>query len=257
MAKLSLRDPARAAHLAPYHIKPYTDAERAESAARRAARDAAKRAAFGDQLGDRSPSESELAYSRRHKCDEVGGESVRRTSPHMGIGTTHIDEGNIGSTNASGMLRDDVRGEGLEAYCVNSVNPVTPNPHSIVNGTNREREVIGPTLTRPRSLPSLPHIRPAVGGRPASTGALLARRSCAVCTYDFYPRATPSRPYGYSYCVPCHNNLNLRYKRGRQALLRQMRRAYLISRGDLAPDAGVGGAAGSSPDEAALLAYRG
>jgi len=408
MAKLSLRDPARAAHLAPYHIKPYTDAERAESAARRAARAAAERAVFGDRVGDRSPSESELAYSRSDKCDVVGGESLRLTSPHMGIGTTHIDEGNIGSTNASGMLRDDVRGEGLEAYHVNSVNPVTPNPHSRGIGTNHRAGGARPTLTRLRELLSydpstgricwrvsparrvavgeeagtlnvagyrrirvgdtrplshhvawalhygewpaleIDHIngirddnrianlrlatcgqnrvnsvsanrhgvkgvflgrdgrwgarivyrgearwlgtfatrddaaaafalahrelhgefsftggerpallQPAVGGRPASTGALLARRSCAVCTYDFYPRATPSRPNGYSYCVSCHNDLNLRYKRGRQALLRQLRRDYLISRGDLAPDAGVGGAAGSSPDLAVLPAYRG
>jgi len=100
-------------------------------------------------------------------------------------------------------------------------------------------------------------LQPAVGGRPASTGALLAKRSCAVCTYDFYPRATASRPHGYSYCVPCHNSLNLVSKRKRQAKLRQIRREYLISRGDLAPDAGVGGAAGSSPDLAALLASRG
>ena len=200
------------------------DARRdAERAARRAERAAAEREAFvrSDVLTVSQRSEKSLSHS--DKCDVVGGRGLRP------IGAV-----NKCSTNA---LRDDVRAEGLEAYWANSVNPVTPNPHSIVNGTNREREVIGPTLTRPRSLPSLPHIRPAVGGRPASTGALLARRSCAVCTYDFYPRATPSRPYGYSYCVPCHNALNLRYKRGRQALLRQLRRAYLIERGDLAPGA--------------------
>ena len=237
MAKLSLRDPARAAHLAPYHIKPYTDAERAESAARRAARDAAKRAAFGDQLGDRSPSESELAYSRRHKCDEVGGESVRRTSPHMGIGTTHIDEGNIGSTNASGMLRDDVRGEGLEAYCVNSVNPVTPNPHSIVNGTNREREVIGPTITRPPAHSAPSRVAPLHATPPPPPGTLLPRRSCVRCTYDFYPKSLRSRPWGYSYCGSCHRELNFKYCRALRARKVKLRRAYLIMRGDLAPDA--------------------
>ena len=210
-------------------------AARARYDAERAARDAAERAAFGDRDGDRSPSASELAYSRSDKCDMVGGDSLRLTSPHVGIGTTHIDEGNIGSTNASDMLRDDVRTEGLEAYSVNSVNPVTPNPHSIVNGTNREREVNGPTTTRPPSRPSqsfafLPR-RPAVGGRPPSSGELLPRRACVRCSYDFYPRATPSRPWGYSYCLACHRELNFVYCRAMRARKVKLRRRYLIEHG--------------------------
>jgi len=207
-------------------------AARARDEQQRAAERAAERAAFvrSDVLTVSQRSEKSLSHS--DKCDVAGGRGLRP------IGAV-----NKCSTNA---LRDDVRAEGLEAYSVNSVNPVTPNPHSIVNGTIGDREVSRPTITRPP--PS---------AAPPSPGTLLPLRSCVRCTYDFYPKAVASRPGGYSYCGSCHRELNFAYCRALRARKVALRREYLISRGDLAPDAGVGGAAGSSPDLAALLACRG
>ena len=208
-------------------------ARAAERAARRAARDAAKREAFVRRDVRTVSQHSEKCLRRSDKCDVAGGESLRPTGAV-----------NKCSTNA---LRDDVRAEGLEAYSVNSVNPVTPNPHSIVNGTNREREVIGPTLTRPPlhhvvDVPNMitrppSRVAPLHAAPPPSPGTLLPRRSCVRCSYDFYPKSLPSRPWGYSYCGSCHRELNFAYCRGLRARKVKLKRAYLIERGDLAPDA--------------------
>ena len=232
MAKLSLRDPARAAHLVQHRIPTHrTEEELAARRAERAARaaDRAERHEAFVRRDVRAVSQhSEKCLRRSDKCDVAGGESLRP------IGA--VSKCN---TNTSGMLRDDVRAEGLEAYCVNSVNPVTPNPHSIVNGTIGAREVSRPTLTRPPS-----HSAPYGGLRsvhapppPPPPGTLLPRRACVRCTYDFHPKSLPSRPWGYSYCGSCHRDLNFKYCRALRARKVKLRRAYLIERGDLAPDA--------------------
>ena len=205
-----------------------------EQAAARAAERAARHEAFVRRDVRTVSQHSEKCLRRSDKCDVVGGESLRP------IGAV-----NKCSTNA---LRDDVRAEGLEAYSVNSVNPVTPNPHSIVNGTIGDREVTRPTITRPPSH-TAPYrgLRPLHAAPPPPPGTLLPRRACVRCTYDFHPKSLPSRPWGYSYCGSCHRELNFLYCRALRARKVKLRRAYLISRGDLAPDAELVAGPGSPP----------
>ncbi len=193
----------------------------AERAARREARAAA-----------RARHQRDMELWREREMSARVGHPIDRPADHISAGQR--------------MLRDDVRAEGLEAYCVNSVNPVTPNPHSIVNGTNREREVTRPTITRPpHSAPS--RVAPLHAAPPPSPGTLLPRRACVRCTYDFHPKSLPSRPWGYSYCGSCHRDLNFKYCRALRARKVKLKRAYLISRGDLAPDAELVAGPGSPP----------
>ena len=130
--------------------------------------------------------QSRLGSERSNACAAVSSDASASCGHNEG--TTPIDT-RIDASRGSGAC--------VPTQCATS-ELGNSHPTLIVKGTNREREVQRPTLTRP----------------------------CARCTLLFISRITPSRSRGRSHCTSCARIIFAAYAQRRREKLAALRRAY-------------------------------